>query len=88
MNIFVTPFQFCTTNALVHLKVLTSQAAYHREVLSIYVDSTLVFTNNIYSLFIECDVPNRFEQVASQQLRHVDKVIQRVLQYFLPRLQG
>lgn len=78
-NIFITPSLRCKTATLVHLKMLKSQAAFHREVPAVYVDAILVFTKNMYSMFIECDVPIIFAQVYAEQLRNVDTVIQREL---------
>lgn len=84
-NIFVTPFLTCTIATLFHLKVLLSKSAYHREVPAEYVDAVLAFTKNMFSIHVyECEVPILSVQVVAQQLRHVDTIIQRGLQNFLP----
>lgn len=75
------------TIAPVHLDVLTSQDGYHRGVTAVYVDDILELMYNIYSMFIEWDVPIRSTQVVTQQIRHAYKVIQSGLQ-LLPTSPG
>lgn len=81
-NILVTTFLRYTTAALVHLKMLTSQAASHGPVSPIHVDAISSFTKHSYNMFVQCDVPILSAQVVAEQMRPVDSVILRSLQNF------
>lgn len=58
MKIFVTPLLCCTTATLVHTKVLTYQAAYHRDALAVYIDAISSFTKNMCSMLLRS--PRRY----------------------------
>lgn len=58
-NILVTPLLRCITATFVHLKVPSSEAAYHGSIPLVYVDAISSVTKRIYYMFAKCDVPIR-----------------------------
>lgn len=51
-NMFCTPFVRCTTSELVHLNGLSTEAAYHRQLATDYVNDIMVFTRKMYELVV------------------------------------
>lgn len=62
-----------------------SQNTYYGEVPPVYDDENSSFTKHMYFMFIACADLIRSAEIVAQHIRHVDSVIPRGQENFLPR---